>query len=93
MSASACKGAKAEELLLLALQGNEQLEPLRQWLKLLLQKSPKLSSMQAVAADHGEGAALFLQLHDLRVVAGKTCCQHWVPDAEAHDMRSAAQGR
>ncbi len=50
----AWQGADAEELLLLALRGSEALEPLRQWLKLLLQSSPKLTSLQAMAADQGE---------------------------------------
>lgn len=50
----ACKGADTEELLLLALRGNDVLEPLRQWLKLLLQSSPKLTGLHALAADQGE---------------------------------------
>ena len=50
----ACKGPDAEELLLLALRGSEALEPLRQWLKLLLQSSHKLVSLQAMAVDQGE---------------------------------------
>ena len=97
-----CKGAKAEELLLLALQGSEQLEPIRQWLKLLLQRSPKLSSMQAIAVDHGERAALFMQLHDPSANNGKVCRCCRVPAFvkrikssrwQAHNMRAAAQER
>ena len=49
----ACKGADAEELLLLALRGSDALEPFRQWLKLLLQSSPKLGSLRDMAADQG----------------------------------------
>ena len=60
---SACQGVDAEELLLLALRGSEALEPLRQWLKLLLQSSPKLTSLQALAADQGESQSLFLLTH------------------------------
>lgn len=51
---AACQGAETEKLLFLALQGNDAMEPLRQWLKLLLQSSPKLASLHAIAADHGE---------------------------------------
>ena len=50
----ACKGPDAEELLLLALRGSDAQEPLRQWLKLLLQSSPKLASLHAMALDQGE---------------------------------------
>ena len=44
----------AEDLLRLALQGGELLEPLRQWLKLLLQSSPRLAGLQALAEELGE---------------------------------------
>ena len=53
--------AVAEELLQLALQGGEQLEPLRQWLKLLLQSSPKLAGLRAIAEEYGEAHALEVQ--------------------------------
>ena len=49
--------ATAEELLQLALQGGEQLEPLRQWLKLQLQSSPRLAGLRAIAEELGEGHA------------------------------------
>ncbi|CAL5220409.1 g2420 [Coccomyxa viridis] len=62
--ASTCVlGADAEELLILALRGSDAQEPLRQWLKLLLQSSPKLASLQALAADHGELPAVLATDH------------------------------
>jgi len=61
---AACQGAETENLLLLALQGSDAMEPLRQWLKLLLQSSPKLASLHAVAADHGKNSCL-RTFHDL----------------------------
>ena len=56
-SSRACQEAVAEELLRLALQGGEQLEPLRQWLKALLQSSPRLAKLRAIAEELGEAHA------------------------------------
>ena len=53
----ACQEAVAEELLRLALLGGEQLEPLRQWLKALLQSSPRLAGLRAIAEELGEAHA------------------------------------
>ena len=72
-----CQEAVAEELLRLALLGGEQLEPLRQWLRLLLQSSPRLAGLRAIAEELGEASAPEVLVEKFTICAWPGYLKSW----------------